>query len=226
MVIHLFVFARSLRLFTSLLLCRRKWSLFPCTLKPLSSFTMKRAWFALLFGQLLSVSLTVSQNPLFTIPISFCFHEYAGSLHACVAMWLCIFFFVVDLTRLSCWRWWQWAVDDESIRMFVASPPVVDYFSDLITFLRQQSFGLDGLVAEVSKWVIHVLLYSFTGINPSIEQRETYSHVALKYYKSHFWGSKILLPLSFDYLLPRQVRCILETSELEDNTLSIHWWAA
>jgi len=43
------------------------------------------------------------------------------------------------------------AVDDESIRMFVASPPVVDYFSDLITFLRQQSFSLDALVDEVSE---------------------------------------------------------------------------
>jgi len=42
-------------------------------------------------------------------------------------------------------------VDDESIRMFVTSPPVVDYFSDLIIFLRQQSFGLDRLVTEVSK---------------------------------------------------------------------------
>lgn len=42
-------------------------------------------------------------------------------------------------------------VDDESIRMFVTSQPVVDYFSDLVVFLRQQSFGLDSLVAEVSK---------------------------------------------------------------------------
>lgn len=42
-------------------------------------------------------------------------------------------------------------MDDESIRMFVASPPVVDYFSDLITFLRQQSFSLDALVDEVSE---------------------------------------------------------------------------
>ncbi|KAG0577452.1 hypothetical protein KC19_5G157100 [Ceratodon purpureus] len=42
-------------------------------------------------------------------------------------------------------------VDDECIRMFVTNPPVVDYFSDLIIFLRKQSFALDRLVAEVSR---------------------------------------------------------------------------
>lgn len=44
-----------------------------------------------------------------------------------------------------------WTVDDESIRTFVTNPPIVDYFSDLIVFLRKQSHALDGLVTEVSK---------------------------------------------------------------------------
>lgn len=42
-------------------------------------------------------------------------------------------------------------VDDESIRMFVTNPSVVHYFSELVIFLRQQSYALDALVAEVSK---------------------------------------------------------------------------
>lgn len=42
-------------------------------------------------------------------------------------------------------------VDDESIRMFVTNPAVVHYFSELVIFLRKQSYALDALVAEVSK---------------------------------------------------------------------------
>lgn len=44
-----------------------------------------------------------------------------------------------------------WTVDDESIRMFVTNPAVVHYFSELVIFLRKQSYALDALVAEVSK---------------------------------------------------------------------------
>lgn len=42
-------------------------------------------------------------------------------------------------------------MDDEGIQKFVMDPPVVDYFSDLVTFLRQQSLNLDGLVAEATR---------------------------------------------------------------------------
>ncbi|BBN04514.1 protein CLEC16A [Marchantia polymorpha subsp. ruderalis] len=42
-------------------------------------------------------------------------------------------------------------VDDECIQKFVMSAPVVSYFSDLVTFLRQQSINLDGLVAEAAR---------------------------------------------------------------------------
>ncbi|KAL3683721.1 hypothetical protein R1sor_001743 [Riccia sorocarpa] len=42
-------------------------------------------------------------------------------------------------------------VDDECIQNFVMSQPVVGYFSDLVTFLRQQSINLDSLVAEAAR---------------------------------------------------------------------------
>lgn len=44
------------------------------------------------------------------------------------------------------------AVHDEGIQKFVMSTHVVGYFSDLIEFVRQQSFNLDGLVAEAAKY--------------------------------------------------------------------------
>ena len=68
----------------------------------------------------------------------------------CVLPWFLLWGMIVILTKWDLCMG-RIAVDDESIRMFVASPPVVDYFSDLITFLRQQSFSLDALVDEVSK---------------------------------------------------------------------------
>lgn len=37
------------------------------------------------------------------------------------------------------------------------SAPVVSYFSDLVTFLRQQSINLDGLVAEAARFVSEIL---------------------------------------------------------------------
>ncbi|CAM6127529.1 unnamed protein product [Calypogeia fissa] len=42
-------------------------------------------------------------------------------------------------------------VDDEGIQKFVMESSVVDYFSDLVTFLRQQSVNLDGIVAEATR---------------------------------------------------------------------------
>ncbi|KAJ7522980.1 hypothetical protein O6H91_18G033200 [Diphasiastrum complanatum] len=42
-------------------------------------------------------------------------------------------------------------VNDDSIQKFILSPQVAGYFSDLVTFLRQQSLTLDGLVADATK---------------------------------------------------------------------------
>jgi hypothetical protein len=42
-------------------------------------------------------------------------------------------------------------VDDEEVRSFVLSDGAVDYFWDLVTFVRQQSFSLDSLVSEAEK---------------------------------------------------------------------------
>lgn len=73
--------------------------------------------------------------PLYTEAIKF-FHHEEGMVRI-----------AVRTITLSVYR-----VDDESIRTFVTNPPIVDYFSDLIVFLRKQSHALDGLVTEVSKY--------------------------------------------------------------------------
>ncbi|GAQ82513.1 hypothetical protein KFL_001140010 [Klebsormidium nitens] len=44
-----------------------------------------------------------------------------------------------------------YSVDDKEVRNFVLSDGPVDYFWDLVTFIRQQSFSLDSLVAEAEK---------------------------------------------------------------------------
>lgn len=46
----------------------------------------------------------------------------------------------------------HYTVDDKDVRNFVLSDGPVDYFWDLVTFIRQQSFSLDSLVAEAEKY--------------------------------------------------------------------------
>lgn len=53
-------------------------------------------------------------------------------------------------------------VDDKTVRDFVLSDGPVDYFWDLVTFIRQQSFSLDSLVAEAEKCVVPSLQYGLS----------------------------------------------------------------
>lgn len=65
------------------------------------------------------------------------------------------------LNMKDCFDIWKhpfhWAVSDAMVYQFVTSPPVSEYFSDLVQSLREQCFHLDALVHD-KEYILFKLL--------------------------------------------------------------------